>query len=119
MAKTEKKSPPKKSEKTQNITKSRNYQKYANKQKPIQKKSNAIERARQEFLNKKAEKEQSWKKKNEERDAAIKRAEQRKVDKAKMSKELDKRTKKGQPFMDVRIKNMLGKITSNPQKYSI
>lgn len=118
MAKTEKKSSLKKSEKT-TVTKSKNYQKYANKQKPIQKKSNAIERARQEFLNKKAEKEKSWKKKNEERDAAIKRAEQRKVDKAKMSKELDKRTKKGQPFMDVRIKNMLGKITSNPQKYSI
>lgn len=109
----------KKSDKSEKPKK--NYQKYAKQKsdKPAQKKSNALDRARQEFLNKKTEKELSWKKKNEERDFAIKRAEQRKKDKAVMSKELDKRTKKGQPFMDCRIKNMLGKITSNPGKYSI
>lgn len=57
--------------------------------------------------------------KNKERDEAIAKSIEKKKEKAIISKQLDKRTKKGQPFMDVRIKNMLDKIESNKDKYSM
>ena len=55
--------------------------------------------------------------KNQERDLALKRAAIKRKEKTALSKQLDKRTKKGQPFMNARMKMLLGKIESNPDKY--
>ena len=79
----------------------------------------AIEKARTEFLSKQAEKMALRETKNQERDAAIAKSIQTKKDKASLSKKLDKRTKKGQPFMNVRMKNMLSKIEKDVDKYKM
>ena len=83
------------------------------------KKPTALEKARTEFLSKQAEKMTIRESKNKARDEAIKNSILKKKEKAVVSKELDRRTKKGQPFMAQRMKNMLEKIEKDVDKYKM
>jgi len=83
------------------------------------KRPSAIEKARKDFLLKKQQKSETREQKDKERNEALARAEDRKKQKAQLSKKLNKRSKKGQPFMNVRMEQLLDKIERNPDRYKM
>merc|ERR1712110_833689 len=78
------------------------------------KRPTAVEKARKHFLEEKTAKSAKREQKNKEREEALARAEERRVNKAKLNKALGKRSKKGQPMMNVRMEHLLSKIEENP-----
>merc|ERR1711884_606009 len=83
------------------------------------KRPTAVEKARKQFLAEKKTKDTKREEKNKEREAALARAEKRREDKAKLNKALGKKSKKGQPMMNVRMSHLLNKIENNPDRYGM
>merc|ERR1711948_112208 len=83
------------------------------------KRPTAVEKARKHFLEKKSANDKKREQKNKEREEALVRAEKRREDKAKLNKALGKKSKKGQPMMNVRMSHLLNKIENNPDRYGM
>merc|ERR1712178_499757 len=93
--------------------------KSSEKSKQNKKRPTAVEKARKQFLEKKSANEKKKQQKNKEREEALARAEKRREDKAKLNKALGKKSKKGQPMMNVRMSHLLNKIENSPDRYGM
>merc|ERR1712050_57479 len=93
--------------------------KSSEKPKNNKKRPTAVEKARKQFLEKKSANEKKREQKNKEREEALARAEKRREDKAKLNKALGKKSKKGQPMMNVRMSHLPNKIENNPDRYGM
>merc|ERR1712001_720616 len=77
--------------------------KSSEKPKQNKKRPTAVEKARKQYLEKKSANDKKREQKNKEREEALARAEKRREDQAKLNKALRKKSKKGQPMMNVRM----------------
>merc|ERR1711997_1162519 len=102
-----------------NVLKSLTKTKKSSEKPKNKKRPTAVDKARKQFLEKKSANDKKREQKNKEREEALARAEKRREDKAKLNKALGKKSKRGQPMMNVRMSHLLDKIENNPDRYGM